>query len=85
MENNFYVGCIFHRKKLRASYVEQTVLYTEDDYEYLDLLKSKYYNINTKEKDYVIRDSLIPTDVDNYQINYKYLLEKHKSRKKIKS
>lgn len=85
MGNNYYVGKIYHRRKIKQSYIEKTVLYTEDDFNYLDLIKGKYYNVDTKEKDYIIKDSLIPTEVEDYKINYKYLLEKHKIKKKTKS
>ena len=85
MENNFYVGNIFHRRRIRQISIDCTVLYTEDNYHYLDLISGKWYDIDTRKKDYVIRDSIRTTDIDDYRIDYKHLLSKYNSKKKIKS
>ena len=44
MEDNFYVGDIFHSKK-RNSKIEKAVLYSKDRVVYIDLLNEKriYY------------------------------------------
>ena len=81
MENNFYVGSVFHRRKFRFPYIEQVVLYSDDDYYYLDLLNEKWYSTCTSNKDYVIKGTVIPTDISDYKIDYNYLLEKNRYNK----
>lgn len=86
MEDNFYVGDVFHSKK-RNSKIEKTVLYSKDRVVYIDLLNEREYTIDTNEKDYVIVDSLIPTDTNDFKEDYNYLLYRYsngmvKSKKK---
>lgn len=86
MEDNFYVGDIFHSKK-RNSKIEKAVLYSKDRVVYIDLLNEKEYTTDTNENDYVIEDSLIPTDTNDFKEDYNYLLYRYsngmaKSKKK---
>lgn len=96
MENNFYVGLVHHSKRLfdgkkffRDEYNEKLVLYNIHDSVYLDLINGICYNTDSSAKDYVLEDSLIITNIDDYKINYRYLLSKYKegsfSRKKKKN
>lgn len=87
MENNFYVGNVIHKRKfLRFKYSkpEKIVLYTEDNYNYIDLVGERNYTTNQKNKDYVMESSLIPTDVSEHKIDYLYLLDKNKAKTKQK-
>ena len=85
MENNFYVGDIFHSKKYtKSSRVEKTILYSEDSLIYIDLLNQKEYTTDNNNRDYVIKESLINTDVREYKTDYNYLLMKYKSTSKRK-
>ena len=84
MENNFFVGNIFHRRRFKFSYIEKAVLFTDDCEYYLDLVSGKWYTIDTKSKDYVIKDSLIQTNITEHKIDYLYLLNKNKQKTKIK-
>lgn len=83
MENKFYVGEIFHSKKIKPAYTEKNVLFTNDDTLYLDLINNRWYSSDNREKDYVIKESLIPTNVNDYEIDYMYLLKRN--IKKIKT
>lgn len=91
MENNFFVGIVNHSKKIRRdSYKEKTVLYKEDTSVYVDLVKNTSYTTDSREKDYVEEETLIPTDITDYKIDYEYLLLRYnsgnnnvKKRKKI--
>ncbi len=85
MENNFFVGNIYHRRKIKFSYIEQVVLYSEDYDYYFDLLGEKWYSTDTTKKDYVIKDSLVTTNIEDYKIDYLYLFEKNKTKIKIKN
>ena len=79
MENNFYVGVVYHSKKLfKNEYKEKLVLYSEDGVNYLDLLTGIWYTIDANNKDYVIRESIISTDVKDYKTDYMYLVLKYK-------
>ena len=54
---------------------------------YIDLLNEREYTTDTNEKDYVIEDSLIPTDTNDFKEDYNYLLYRYsngmvKSKKK---
>ena len=87
MRNNFYVGEVYHKRKifkLNFDYREKLVLYTEEDIVYWDLLGNKEYTCDKRNKDYVIRESLIPTDISDYKIDYMYLLNNSKAKKRIK-
>lgn len=86
MENNFYVGDVYHSKR-RSTKIEKTVLYSNDKEVYIDLLNEKEYSIDQKEKDYVIEESLIPVDINDFKEDYNYLLYRYnngmvKSKKK---
>ena len=79
MENNFYVGIVYHNKRIfKGEYKEKMVLYSEDGLSYLDLINGIVYNSDINDKDYVLKDSLIPTDIKEYKIDYMYLLSKYK-------
>lgn len=84
MENNFYVGKIYHRRKFKFPYIEKAVLYSCDSFYYLDLIEDKWYTTDTTKKDYVIKDSIVPTEIEDYKSDYLYLLNKSKTKKKIK-
>ena len=47
MEDNFYVGDIFHSKK-RNSKIEKAVLYSKDRVVYIDLLNENILQIQMK-------------------------------------
>lgn len=81
MENNFFVGVIHHKKKLlKPEYTEKLVLYSEDGYNYVDLTNNNLYTIDENELEYVIKETIIPTDVNSYKVDYLYLLSKYKNR-----
>ena len=84
MENNFYVGDVFHRRRIKSSYVEKIVLYTDDALYYLDLISGNVYTTESSKKDYVIKDSLLPTDISDYNTDYMYLLNR-KRKVKVKN
>lgn len=85
MENNFYVGIVHHCKKLfKDEYNEKLVLYDIGNNLYLDLINGICYGTDINDKDYVLGDSLIVTDIDDYKINYKYLLSKYREDTLIK-
>ena len=89
MENNFYVGVVFHGKRpFKVEYTEKLVLYSDDNFNYLDLINDIYYTIDESNRDYVIKESLVPTDISEYREDYLYMLSRHNenrlSRKKIK-
>lgn len=87
MENNFYVGIVFHKKKIfKSSYSEKIVLYSEDNTYYVDLINNNIYTTNCNEKDFVLPESIFRTDISDYRVDYKYLLNKYKNTKvKIKN
>lgn len=85
MENNFYVGVVHYGKRLlKGEYTEKLVLYSEDNINYLDLKNDRYYTTDTSSKDYVMRESLISTDISQYRDDYLYLLSKYKENSSIK-
>ena len=71
---------IFHRRFIKPCYIEKSLLYTSDEYNYFDLVREKWYTTNTSEKDYVIKDSLVATDINEYNNNYQYLYKKNKTK-----
>lgn len=80
MENKFYVGEVYHSKRYNKNFkVEKTVLYSNDNIIYIDLLNEKEYTTNNDDKDYVIKDSLIATDINNFKKDYNYLLYRYTS------
>jgi len=85
MENNFYVGIVNHKKKIgRGFWSEKLVLYSDDNKYYTDLLNNVTYTSDISCKDYVIKESLIPTDISQYNTDYLYLLFKYKNQINIK-
>ena len=79
MENNFYVGVVYHGKRIfKNEYREKLVLYSENSFVFLDLLNGITYGIDGSGKDYVLKDSIISTDINEYKIDYKYLLSRYK-------
>lgn len=81
MANNFYVGVVYHGKRLfKQAYSEKIVLYSENNIDYLDLINNIWYSIDNFVKDYVDIASLISTDVSIYKEDYLYLLSKYKSK-----
>lgn len=91
MENNIYVGTIFHRRKIKNCYTEKVILYTDDGYNFLDLDHIRWYNTNITNKDYLIKDSLVPTEIEDFRNDYRYIIGKIladekrlKEKKKIK-
>lgn len=78
MENNFFVGNVVHKnKKGNNLYSEKIVLYTCDNVYFIDLLTDNTYTTNSENRDYVVYDSLIPTNSEEFRIDYDYLLIKH--------
>ena len=66
---------------------KEIVKYSKDKVVYIDLLNEKEYTTDTNENDYVIEDSLIPTDTNDFKEDYNYLLYRYsngmvKSKKK---
>ena len=79
MENNYYVGTVYHQRSLGRSKREETVLYSDDYVLFYDLINESCYTTDYNKRDFVIKDSIIPTNVDEYRVDYPYLV----SRKKI--
>lgn len=85
MVNNFFVGVVHHGKRIfKQEYREKLVLYSEDNFNFLDLLNNNYYTTDDSDKDYVIKESLVATDVSEYREDYLYLLNRHKQRKIVR-
>jgi len=79
MENKFYVGVVYHKKRVfKPAYSEKIVLYSDNNINYLDLISGAHYTTNYNEKDYVERESLVATDVSLYREDYLYLLNRYK-------
>ena len=77
MENNFFVGNVVHKnKKGNNLYSEKIVLYTCDNVYFIDLLTDNTYTTNSENRDYVVYDSLVPTNSEEFRIDYDYLLIK---------
>ena len=82
MSNNFYVGIIYHSKKIfKPEYKEKTVLYTENNINYIDLKNKLIYTTDTSQKDYVIKESLISTNPLEYKEDYIYLLTQYQENR----
>lgn len=84
MENNFYVGIVYHSKRFldgkiifRNEYKEKLVLYNVNNNVYVDLLSGICYSTDDTARDYVLEDSLILTNIDDYKTNYRYLLSRY--------
>lgn len=79
MEDKFYVGIIYHSKRgINYEYREKAVLYLLDDGKYLHLESGNIYETSREGKDYVEEDSLVPADIEDFRIDYKFLLDKFK-------
>lgn len=76
MENNIYFGTIFHKRKFKNNYLEKAILYTDDEINYLDLDHIRWYDTNTSNRDYLIKDSLVPTKLEDYRKDYGYIIGK---------
>ena len=75
MVNNYYIGDIHHNKTIKKdAYTEKLVLYSEDKYNYLDLINDINYTTDNNKKAY-IRD---------FREDYNYLLSRHNDKKKTK-
>jgi len=82
MENNFFVGDVIHSRRFgKQEYIEKCVLYSDDNFNYLDLVNGKWYSTDCSEKDYVLKETINSTDVSLYRENYQYLLNKFGSKK----
>ena len=85
MEDNFFVGVVYHGKRVfKPEYKEKIILYTDDNINFLDLIGNCYYTTDRSNRNYVDENSLIPTDISLYREDYLYLLSKHKQRKNIR-
>ncbi|MBQ8193027.1 MAG: hypothetical protein IJZ46_03040 [Bacilli bacterium] len=84
MENNFYLGVVMHSKKRSCNnYTEKVVLYSDDNIFYIDLVNGNIYSTDVTNKDYVLIDTLVSTDIKEYKTDYLFLLNKFKSNKDI--
>lgn len=82
MEDKYYACKVFHkRKNLKMAFEEKLVLYSNDNIHYIDLVNNKCYTTDINEKEYVIEDSIMPIDISEYNIDYRYLLVKRKENK----
>lgn len=84
MENNFYVGIVRHGKKffsdgkiLRNGFDEKLVLYKVNDTLYLDLINGVCYGTDINNREYVLNESLVLTNIDDYKVDYRYLLSRY--------
>ena len=85
MENNFYVGIVCHRRLILNNILrERRVLYTSDNIYYIDLKKEKEYTTNDNLNVFIDKGALIPTDINDYNVDYAYLLSKYNSNKKVR-
>ena len=85
MENNFYVGIVCHKRPFTNNMLrEKTVLYTKENITYIDLVKEREYQTDKSLKDYVEESSLIPTDINDYRIDYSYLLSKYNGKVRVR-
>ena len=85
MVNRFYVGDIFHAKTItKEAYIEKNVLYKEDDNNYLDLINDVSYTTDSSKKSYVIEDSLLLMNPNDFKEDYNYLLSRCNDIKKTK-
>lgn len=81
MENKFFIGIVLHKKKfLKSQYTEKVVLFSNDDINYIDLLNDLVYTTDISNRDYVVKESLIPTDIYEHRIDYMYLLSQYHSK-----
>lgn len=84
-KGNFYIGIVHHKKRvLKSQYDEKIVLYTNNDIDYIDLINNVVYSTDCSEKDYVVKESLILTDISEHRIDYIYLLNQYDSKAKTR-
>ena len=81
MENNFYLGIIHYKKKSRYRHSQTAVLYSEDNINYLELESGIWYTTDNKNKEYIERESIIPTDISQYKVDYRYLFSRINEKK----
>ena len=85
MENNFYVGVVYHGRRLvKPEYREKLVLYSDDNINYVDLVNNVYYTSDKDSRDYVEKETLISTNIREYRDDYLYLLNKYKNNSVVK-
>lgn len=85
MENNFYVGIVHHNKKVtKEAYNEKLVLYSTNNYDYLDLINDIEYTTDVSNKDYVKAETLEPVNINDFREDYGYLLSRHYDKLKAK-
>ena len=84
MVNNFYIGDVHHTKTIKKdAYTEKLVLYSEDKYNYLDLINDINYTTDNNKKAYVLEESqakfslflLLSTMTNSFSISYFELLK----------
>lgn len=81
MEGNFYIGEICQKKRRKKTiYKEKMVLYTNNDIDYIDLINNVVYSTDSTFKYYVLKESLIPTNVVDHKVDYMYLLYQYNSK-----
>ena len=57
MENNFYVGIVHHNKKVtKEAYNEKLVLYSTNNYDYLDLINDIEYTTDDGKENKIYYD-----------------------------
>lgn len=85
MENNFYAGIVHHNKKVtKEAYNEKLVLYSTNNYNYLDLINDIEYTTDVSNKDYVKAETLEPVNINDFREDYGYLLSRHYDKPKAK-
>ena len=86
MENNFYVGIICHgRKVFKSEYNEKKVLYSEDNFNYLDLMCGMWYTTDINNRDYVDASSIMKTDISEHREDYLHMLYKYRDNILVKT
>ena len=85
MVNNYYIGDIHHNKTIKKdAYTEKLVLYSEDKYNYLDLINDINYTTDNNKKAYVLEETLVEIDIRDFREDYNYLLSRHNDKKRPK-
>lgn len=68
MVNNYYIGDIHHNKTIKKdSYTEKLVLYSDDKYNYLDLINDINYTTDNNKKAYVLEETLVEIDIRDFR------------------
>ena len=85
MVYNYYIGDIHHNKYIKKdAYTEKLVLYSDDKYNYLDLINDINYTTDNNKKAYVLEETLVEIDIRDFREDYNYLLSRHNDKKKTK-